>query len=557
MLKSCVYIHLSIFITLSAFGMHTLHKQGFRNHISHHENVYSNYSAQEAENDSQQENEEKAKEEEERKKLEELRSRLEEALQQERLQQQDSEEEKIEIEIHSGLAFLHIKEEKRATAIFQIPDQSKIHDLTDQQKERARELFKVYSVENQGQYKVVKFQYKDASLLPQNREQAIYLLYSPYIKNKFAQSSTALSPLNELQKEAFEKQKEKNAITKREIKVIALYELKKRVEDHLKRQEGLFGTTKVKTQTGHCAIEELRVGDLVACYDFKNKKEIYNPITYADRLHLTNHIQIIINDEVLQVAPEHKFYIHSTNSWVKAKDLIENSDLRLLLDPGIQDVKQVAEELDVIRISVNNQQNYYITNNNLLVHNFLFLDVSILWGIGEGIEITWAALGPTVTAAATGLIYWIASKFCHVDKIHHANKAAYAEIRHEVWTKKDDIYFKAENNIQKPQPSPKNNSGGPGQPNKDPEKDNDRKQHQHITNKEADQAAKELGFKKTNLYTKTGNRPIYKKGNKYISADRNGHNGGFWKMANSAENLDKRTTRIGTYNRSLDFRIGD
>jgi hypothetical protein len=93
--------------------------------------------------------------------------------------------------------------------------------------------------------------------------------------------------------------------------------------------------------------------------------------------------------------------------------------------------------------------------------------------------------------------------------------------------------------------------------NKDPENNDERKQYQHITNKEADKAAKELGFEKTNLFTKKGNRPIYKKGNKYISPDRDVHNGGFWKMANSAENLDKRTTRMGTYNRSLDFRIGD
>lgn len=95
------------------------------------------------------------------------------------------------------------------------------------------------------------------------------------------------------------------------------------------------------------------------------------------------------------------------------------------------------------------------------------------------------------------------------------------------------------------------------QGNKDPENNDERKQYQHITNKEADKTAKELGFEKTNLFTKKGNRPIYKKGNKYISPDRDVHNGGFWKMANSAENLDKRTTRMGTYNRSLDFRIGD
>jgi hypothetical protein len=93
--------------------------------------------------------------------------------------------------------------------------------------------------------------------------------------------------------------------------------------------------------------------------------------------------------------------------------------------------------------------------------------------------------------------------------------------------------------------------------NKDPENNDERKQYQHITNKESDKTAKELGFEKTNLFTKKGNRPIYKKGNKYISPDLKRHNGGFWKMANSVENLNHRETRMGTYNQFLNFRIGD
>lgn len=470
--SNSIYINILILIASPIVGMHPLQRQAFHDHTSHHEDVYSSYSDQENDNSSQQEDEQKkAKEEAERKKLEELRSYIEELAQQE-----DGEKEKIEAEIHDNLALLHNKAEKRAIAIFQIPDQSKVYDLTDQEKERVKELFKVYSVENHGQYKVVKFRYKDTELLPQNREQAIYLLYSPYVKNKLTQFPSILSPLNELQEKALEKQKEKKVATKIDANKVTINEIKKRVENRLKQQEGLFGTTKVKTQTGYCAIEELRVGDLVACYDFKNKKEIYNSVTYADKLHLLNHIQIIINDEVLQVAAEHKFYISSTNSWARAKDLIDSPGLRALLDPRIQDVKEVAEELDVIRISVNNQQNYYITNNNLLVHNFLLLDVSILWGIGEGAELTWAVLGPTLTAAATGLIYWIAGKFCHVDTIPHANIAAQQlrGMHHDVSNPNNDIFFKAENNIPNPQNTSKNNPDDPGQSNIDPKKDDNK-----------------------------------------------------------------------------------
>ena len=134
-----------------------------------------------------------------KKRLEELTSHYE--------QQQSDQEDEAKKEVHSisdGLALLHNKDEQKATAIFKIPDQSKIYGLSDQEKERAKELFRVYSIENHGEYKIIKFQYKNGDILPQNKEQAIYLLYSPYVKNNSTErlSSLEKSPLNELQKKA-------------------------------------------------------------------------------------------------------------------------------------------------------------------------------------------------------------------------------------------------------------------------------------------------------------------------------------------------------------------
>lgn len=50
--------------------------------------------------------------------------------------------------------------------------------------------------------------------------------------------------------------------------------------------------------------------------------------------------------------------------------------------------------------------------------------------------------------------------------------------------------------------------------------------------------------------------PVYQRGNRFITIDRNDHNGGFWKMADSVKNLEHRTTRLGTYDKNLN-RIGD
>lgn len=75
-----------------------------------------------------------------------------------------------------------------------------------------------------------------------------------------------------------------------------------------------------------------------------------------------------------------------------------------------------------------------------------------------------------------------------------------------------------------------------------------------LTGKEATRLAEKLGYKKTN-YRSSG-QPIFKRGNKYITPDIDGHNGGVWKMADSPKNLGSRKTRMGTYDKNL-RRIGD
>ena len=72
---------------------------------------------------------------------------------------------------------------------------------------------------------------------------------------------------------------------------------------------------------------------------------------------------------------------------------------------------------------------------------------------------------------------------------------------------------------------------------------------------EAYAAAKELGYRKIKERTRN-DAVIFKKGNSYISRDKDGHNGGAWKEASSPEKLNKKETRNGTFDKNLN-RIGD
>ena len=68
---------------------------------------------------------------------------------------------------------------------------------------------------------------------------------------------------------------------------------------------------------------------------------------------------------------------------------------------------------------------------------------------------------------------------------------------------------------------------------------------------EAKELAAKMGFKETKDFIfDSCTEKVYKKGNLYISLDRNGHKGGFWKT------FDKRH-RLSTCDRNLEEIIGD
>ena len=64
-----------------------------------------------------------------------------------------------------------------------------------------------------------------------------------------------------------------------------------------------------------------------------------------------------------------------------------------------------------------------------------------------------------------------------------------------------------------------------------------------------------MEYKKTNYRTKN-DAVIFKKGNSYISRDVGGHNGGAWKEASSAQKINAKVTRNGTFDINMQ-RIGD
>lgn len=391
---------------------------------------------------------------------------------------------------HKGLVIITDTKEQTATAIFEIPNTAKQYTLSDAEKERIKESVTVYAAENNGRHKIVKFSFKDPALLPKTKEQAIFLLYTPYTNTNHEQlqENKKDCPLDETQKKllyakiSFSKQVIERA--KQEYEKSKGNSLTQALAKITAKKEGLLGTTIVKTDTGYRKIEELKVGDTVSCYDFKNGKETFSKITFADKVHLSKHIQITLNDQTIHVSPTHKFYIQSWNMWVQASDLKNNLDLRQLVDSNIKDVKEVKEALDVVRITVDGKQNFFITDHNILVHNFA-IEATILWGIGEGAVITWAILKPTLISIGVGVCASLVKKAVVQNKASSSEQSPRLVQDYYEHSKslnpsflqqdKENLAFNQNNNDTSSQNLPINNNEGTPSP-QDPHKDNNRKE---------------------------------------------------------------------------------
>lgn len=299
--------------------------------------------------------------------------------------------ENIKILIQNKFSLIKDTQKKEATAIFETPTKPQSYILSESEVEKTKTLFVVKSIESKGQFKVVKFQYFSEELLPENQEQAILLLYKPYLKNLLVQENLTLdelndylarckNPLNDKQKKfLLGKRKELDAKTLERQKKALMKQIVSKAGSY---KEGFLGSTIIKTDTGYKKIADLKIGDTVICYDREKFKKNTSKITNINRQRVPKHIQITIDGKILQVAQQHKFYVESYDTWITAQELHDSPHLRELVDSKIQNVQEVNQPLDVLNVTIDSNHNFYITEHNILVHNF---SPEIIITVGEAL----------------------------------------------------------------------------------------------------------------------------------------------------------------------------
>lgn len=170
--------------------------------------------------------------------------------------------------------------------------------------------------------------------------------------------------------------------------------------------EGFLAGTLVKTSTGYVPIEQIKKNDLVLSYDFSECCVVESKVIQIVKRQASACIQLSLNNQKICVDQLQRFYALEAYKigWVFAKDLtrkflLHNSNSELVpLDNNFTKLAPVLEPADVYTLTVAQYHNFFVSEQDILVHNFGFM-ISIATITFEGL-VEWA--GWATIASAVG-----------------------------------------------------------------------------------------------------------------------------------------------------------
>ena len=130
--------------------------------------------------------------------------------------------------------------------------------------------------------------------------------------------------------------------------------------------------TEISVEDGHKPIEEISVGDMVYSQDVETGEVGFKKVAQVFVRETNSLIYLSVNGDEIITTPKHPFYVPQ-KGWVEAKYLVAGDKL-LLQSDEITELKQVRyealeEPVTVYNFEVEDWHTYFVSENNVLVHN--------------------------------------------------------------------------------------------------------------------------------------------------------------------------------------------
>ena len=295
-------------------------------------------------------------------------------------------------------------------------------------------------------------------------------------------------------------------------------------------------------------------------YDLQTGRWVFQPVEKVGISETNCYIRIRVDQSIINViecTPSQEFYEVNLQCWLPACQLHTGNHLLRDGSDGngssieVVDVELVAQPLSVYMIEVANYHTFVVTSLNIATHNMI-LEPTLLY-VGEAAfanSLSCGAAGSTFgpigtfAGVAIGALITVDASYCFGDWDRVWYKLKYdirqvTKVFNEV-----KVYFRDGTEKQERHKQSVGESwggGGSGDHNDDSDKQDKKNDVKHTTNKQDKTDAEKLGYKQAkNPPFKTHGKLAFKKGNRWISADRTSHNGGRWKL------FDLDGNRLGT-----------
>ncbi len=277
---------------------------------------------------------------------------------------------------------------------------------------------------------------------------------------------------------------------------------------------GFNAGTLVRTVNGFVPIENIQKNNFVICIDDYNNMAV-KPVLSVYKKSIRSHVRVYCDDICLMVSSDQLLYDARHNKWMVAGKLSVN-DFLYAFDGRAYVVRHIEydnEPTALYCLYIKDCHNFCVTSSGIIVHNFIPIVAGAVWAFGAG--------GIELVSLGIGFL--------------GGTLIGYSQYKKHQRAKEDNVI------------SVGSFGGGmfPGDPNDDDDeltqeekkrqRDKARSEHRPLTNKEAREIARELGYKevKDHPLGNTRGKPVFSNGKRYISPDADGHSGGHWKVFNS------------------------
>lgn len=178
-------------------------------------------------------------------------------------------------------------------------------------------------------------------------------------------------------------------------------------EDRTKDSEGLLAGTLVKVPFGYSPIEDLKIGDRVIS---RNDAGILETdfVIAVERRKVDKVVHLGVAGESIIVADGHRLFTPLIEDWIEAHRFSHDDSLLSFprTEVSIDFIEILQGEFDVVTISIENNHNFFVSENDILVHNVLPA-LPLIAAVAKPLAV---AVGKALLAAAVKEIAYQATK---------------------------------------------------------------------------------------------------------------------------------------------------